>query len=217
MSRPYKRRRYNRAPKSIVGRGFRGTYSRSPREKKYRDIGNDVAIETGATGTENVYTLNGVAQGTSASQRVGEVARFTKLQIRGKFYMIPTVTLSSLGGLVKFDIVLDRSPNGVLPTTQDIYNQADPSGYINLANRDRFKILMSCEHAIQPYDADRSMGPVIVYFNKMRKISIPTVYSGSGSTISDIRTCGIFLVFRTDVASNALRVLFDARLRYIDS
>jgi len=73
--------------------------------------------------------LNGLAQGTGASQRVGRQILIHLIRMR--FF-------GSSSQAVRFVLVYDRQSNGAAPSVTDIFESNTVASEINWSNRDRF-------------------------------------------------------------------------------
>lgn len=117
-------------------------------ELKYADqqvlgrlVSNSVA--TADQDPATVLCLNGVAQGTSQSERLGLRAVFKSLDIRGQIQWGTTLTQGDYCRIVVF---IDKQTNGAQYTETDVLLDVggagyDPCAHKNLENQARFQIL----------------------------------------------------------------------------
>lgn len=122
-------------------------YKCLPNEIKTVDV--EVLLNFGNEVTNtNVQLLNVIQIGTGANQRIGRKIRWRSIQLVGR--IAPTATASN-GDHLRIALVWDRQISGAAanPSITDIFRGVDPVGGdvdtvfngVNLANKDRFKIL----------------------------------------------------------------------------
>lgn len=204
------------APQDRVGRGFRGTYSRSQAEKKYIDT---VAANYVCDTTGSVTALNLCNEGTGVSQRVGRKICMKSVQVRGILKPIDGSTSSCHARVM---LVWDKQVNGVIATISEILSAATSNSFMNLDNRERFVVIMDKHFAMGSVDATSGVSgsPTVTSINKYKKLpeGSYTIYDGTGAGIADINTGAFYLVTIGDTAAGD-GALFTAacRVRYTDS
>lgn len=185
-------------------------------EWKYKDIDANVDFNTTATMT----LLNGLAPGTSASQRVG-----MKIAVRSiELHMHATSTTGTGDEQVaRLSIVLDRQPNGAAPSAiTDIITASSVSAMRNLANRKRFKLLWDKRYPFGSTITNASTGTpttrVMKLYMKFRRPIIVDYNSGVAGTVADISTNSLYLLTLGTVApgNGDVTATFYARIRYTD-
>ena len=122
-------------------RGFRGGAQFARRallglmEKKVVETASaSYACDT----TGSVTLVNGMAQGSDFTNRIGR--KYTNVAVQLEGYLGPQ---DSNVGTTKCRIMLiyDAQPNGALPAITDVLTASTSNAFMNLNNRDRFKVL----------------------------------------------------------------------------
>lgn len=206
------------APADRVGRGFRGTYSRSQVEKKYVDIAQ-ATYACGTTGT--VTTLNLTNEGTGVSQRIGRKICVKSVQVRGLLY--PTDGTVSANN-VRICLIWDKQVNGVAATIPELFSAATSNSYMNLDNRERFVVLMDKQFACGGFATAATQAfaqsPTVHTINKYKKLPAGsfTIYDGTGAGVADVNTGALYMVTIGDVVDSDAHIFRAAmRVRYTDS
>lgn len=233
-SRPNKRlRRTYKSGKrrmlSLRAGGWTNPSSMITPEKKYLDVaftalraGNDLANDSSLT------LLNGCAQGTEVTQRVGRKIHIKSLLLRLFLEANESDTTGPAGGRsihsqYRVMLVQDLQSNNALPNGNDILQQTPISGagtatvcnaVQNLNNRERFRILMDKTGAFFPIT-----GTTAVHIAKFKRLNIEVQYSGSG-TGNTITTNAIYLMVLSDSGNGVTAANYImngyARIRFID-
>lgn len=207
-----------RAP--LATRGFWGQYSgRGRAELKYKDT---AAANVGIPATWNLILLNGIAQGTDYTERIGRQSTMKSILFNGNTF--PTTTMSAnayQGTMVRFAIIYDTQPNGVAPAGTDIFIANTTLSPINLVNRDRFRVLMDVRKQIGSFlltatPALSAGSPANTYWSKYKKCNLDEQFSGTANTISSISTGALYLLFISD-NSNVCMYDYHIRVRYTDA
>lgn len=181
--------------------GFYGNYSQfrrggpnTGRELKFIDtqISNS-AIPTAGT----VTLLNGVAQGTDYTQRIGRKTIIKS--ILWNCSVFPNTLNSNNGEVVRLLVVYDTQTNsGSAPAITDILAAADPHSPMNLNNRDRFHVMLDKKLGMNPVTYSAGVlatgAPVTKYITKYKKCHKEIIYSGTGGTVGSIQTGAIWLL-----------------------
>lgn len=189
-------------------------------EWKFVDTTGAVSMTT----TPGLYLLNGLAQGSSASQRIGTKVSFRTCEMR--FYISPNSPDYCENQVVRFMLVLDRQPNAAAPSAiTDILQTNSITSPRNLNARRRFKIM---------YDKSLAMGTQLTasgkpgnipswrtgkLFMRFRRTIITEYNGGSAGTIADIATNSIYLVtYGTQTLASSMysNLTHTIRLRYTD-
>jgi len=221
-----------------------GLYNISTNSKEYKFV--DTNLGDGITGAQhtvvglssapNVFLLNGLKLGTSASQRIGN-----KIAMKSLYWSInlgmkwsdnnPTSSVEGYNVPVRFIIVYDKQPNGAALTLGDLLSalsgvdnttarSIDTNSPNNLNNRERFVVVADKRMILQ------SGGPSARQIKKFKRLNTSVAYK-SGATvgdITDITTGSLYAItFRdqdmvTVGIDSAASVLLtgDIRLRYQD-
>lgn len=196
--------------------GFYGGYQRRGRQElKATDIAQpNIALSTGM----QLTLLNGVAQGTDFTQRIGRKTLMKSLLVRWG------VTNNGVGGdgsgdIMRLMVIYDMQSNSAAPSAGDILQSAsDVYSPLNLNNRDRFKVLFDRNITLNSFVAtvtptvQGAPGPKFIKIYK--KINLETIFSGTGSTIGSISTGSIYLCALA--GSTEYSSQFYSRVRYVD-
>lgn len=164
-----------------------------------------------ATGT--LTLLNGCAQGTTATTRLGRRITMKSLYVRGFIQMAPTSTGNACFRIL---IVYDKQANATAPAATDILVADAFANLNNLSNSRRFVTLM--DHVT---DAISATGEQSVHFELYKKLNKEVEFNaGSAGTVGDIQTGSVYaLVYQsggsitTATATNSII----ARIRYSDN
>lgn len=196
-------------------------------EKKYSDTST---TNTAVSTTAGIACLNQLAQGTSATTRVGGKIVVRSIQVKGIFRLEQAVdeavSILAPAQAARFMIILDKQPNGVLATAAEIFeSSADVFSPINMANRARFVVLTDKLFALGP-SASTSGAGVITWgsgtqkiINWYKKCRIPVEYGGNSGLMADIKTNAIILVLMGQIATGDTDTNFSGytRIRYQDA
>lgn len=196
--------------------GFYGVYSgRGRNELKVCDnpAGNGNFTTAGA-----VVLLNGIAQGTDYTNRIGRKVMLKSWLFR--FGVLPKNNVSApYGDICRVILLYDCQTNAASPAVTDILNTADYNAPMNLNNRDRFKVLADKYVTIGSFNYTTSIlsagSPVPKQTKIYKKLNHEEIFGGTGATIGSINTGGLFVLF-ISVTGNTT-YLYDSRVRFIDA
>ena len=186
-------------------------------EKKTIDI--DIGSYNMGTSLNIVTLLNGVAQGTDFTNRIGRTIVIHSVFIRGQ--ILPT-DASTLFNPARILFVYDMQTNGATPAATDILKQDAGLGQLNLNNRSRFKVFYDrtfpigqiTNTATQTYAA----GPNYAVFKKYKKCNFLTVFSGTGATVASIQSGAIWMVTcGNGTAAECALLQASIRVRFLDA
>lgn len=216
-------------PMAMARYGFSGSRG----ERKYSDVEISMTLADNAS---VVQLLNGIAQDTTVSGRVGNNVTMKSVYLR--IHMNPTILNNAgtvgffTGATVRLILVLDMQANLALavPNATDILEaqlgQAGVDDMIKMANRARFRVLWDKEISLQPMTVDSppthpwGTGNCIAFTKKFKRLgNIITQYTGITNTIGAISTNSLLLLGVTDAAANncPVSVYGTSRLRYSDN
>lgn len=200
------------------GYGMRGNKG----EKKVIDTVN---ASYACDNTGSVTALNLCAAGTDYTNRTGRLIKLESVQIRGHVFPQDDTTSNHLA---KVALIWDSQPNGgAIATYANMFNEnAQSSSFINLTNRDRFKVIREHFFSVGKVDntattafSNHKGGPEWVINDWVRLgDEYVTQYGGTGATIGDIQHGALLLVTFGDIAAN-LGSYFDGscRVRFTDA
>lgn len=174
---------------------------------------NSVVTAAGA-----VVLLNGVAQGSDYTDRIGR-----KTCMKSMFFKFDCrlASVSTPGGeTVRALIVYDSQANGAAPTVAAILATATPLSPMNLNNRDRFKVLkdwiIPLEFSVFTTGALTSGSPTRHIRKTYKKINLDVIFGGTGATIASIQTGSIYLL-TIGIVGSVAAFDYDSRVRFVDA
>lgn len=178
-------------------------------ERKNIDLAQSVNVPLNGTFVRSSI-LNGIAQGTSANQRVGRKIRMKDLILRWEY----VENGSTGGGPLRIKIIYDKQSNGASPSPTDVFEIDSFTAFNNLAQSDRFVTLVDIVTEPQSH----LNNPTIAGVEK-RKIDLEQMWSGATTgTSADSLTGSIFLyAANTGTNFTATPILnFQTRIRFTD-
>lgn len=168
--------------------------------------------------TPYLALLNGMAQGTTASTRIGRRIQMKSLEVKGWIQADSTATVNQ----VRWVVVLDKQANATAPAWLDVYDAAVPYSLRNISNKARFWVLhdsglltVTGNNTTAGQQTDCSLVPIEFY----KRINIPVQYnSGSAGTIGDIQTNSLYFMAIGLTASGTADCQLNGtfRIRYDD-
>ena len=169
--------------------------------------------------TASITLLNGLAQGTTASTRIGRRIQMKSVEAR-MFVFSDTLTL---GCVTRFALVLDKQANAAAPAFTDIYDSASSIALRNISNKARFWVLW--DSGLLPIignvtTAGQGTDSSYKVMEFYKRINIPVQYNaGTAGTVGDIQTNALYFVAIGDTASGTAdaRLFGNIRVRYDDS
>lgn len=182
-------------------------YGKGP-EKKNTDIAAQNYSLPLTSSFGSVVLLNGCAQGSGNSERIGRRIAMKSLQLRYTHYTVNPVTQC------RIVIFYDRQPNGTTPSSADVIGSQSFDGIVTLGNSDRFVILMDEISEIAAYNTAHISG------KRYLKMDLEAIFGGSTSGISSINTGAVFLMMAnngTPTVGTATDATYFTRIRYIDA
>lgn len=180
-------------------------------EKKNIDVAADItpAINTSAWVAAPTL-LNPIAQGATATNRIGRKIRMSKFQLRWSAQMDPG---SAFGGNLRFKVVFDKQSNGAAAPILSVFTTDDFLSMNNLDNTDRFVTL--CDVITDPIDSD---GPSTQAGVVNVPISLESMFTGAAGAIANILTGSVYIfvsqVGTIPTASPTLSIY--SRIRFSD-
>lgn len=246
--------RYGARTRTLAVRGYAPQSNRGGELKVY-DTGDyltHTAPPSGEAGDLAVWnlTITGLVtpmfiplQGADFNQRIGRKCNiksiYAKWRCFPRYIVNPsgapyTVTSQWPETAVRLLIVHDTNPNGVVPLLSDILQptetlQPDPLSFINMNNRDRFRIILDKFHQFgalstgggEGVAVQNALGSTTWNGKKYKKVDIPVVFnSTSTGGIADIASGVLYAcVLGTEsLGSNRYSSLeMNWRIRYSDS
>lgn len=220
-------------PNSRVPLASRG-YTPNRKEYKAWSIG---AAGVGALQLTNVSTAGVITPiflpilGSDMTMRIGRKVTIKTIQVRGNIYLEQALTMAS--GTTpqitpKIMLLWDSQPNGTIATVADIWQVAGtPHSYLNLDNRDRFRVLRSEVFTMDAMLISSVATQSVASWNRtqhnfewyLKNQDLDVVFNATnGGTIADISSGALLLVFICDVAASAndINCKWVSRVRFED-
>lgn len=218
------------APKAIRGRSSSRSRSRSAsignmnrflyrtggrvpfsiHEKKDLTVINALSINSVGVHTANGTLINGCAQGTTASTRVGR--QILMKSIAWRYFLTPSAAMN-FAGVTRLMFVYDRQANATGPSALDILQADRIISPMNLSNSKRFKVILDKLHSW-------GVGESQVNESGFMKLNLPVEFNtGSAGTIGDIQSGSLYAFIWSAGDYNTADPLFElaTRIRYVDS
>jgi len=181
----------------------------------------DTSLATLSFSSTPVLTLlNGLAQGTTASTRIGR-----RINIKSIEWRFDTESSStSLWNGFRYMLVLDKQANAATPAFTDIYDVAQPTSLRNISNMPRFQVLFDSNEilSVGPTIGTPQTDTIATAHKGYIRVAIPTQYNvGTAGTIGDIQTNALYFVM---IGNSSTSTLTDVqiyngqvRIRYDDN
>lgn len=198
-------------------------------EKKFVDSGAgvDTALVAASTGAI-VGGLVTTAQTADITGRTGRQVTGKYLYIRWSLNRTQALDVPTNGGIIRFMIVLDKSPNGGgVPAIGAILNSVDPHSMLLLDNRNRFSVLKdlvietafinigtvaSNSYMVHEGALGQSCGE---WFIRLKDLIV--TYNTTTATDAAISANNIYIVvIGEQAAANSYSYIYEARFRFTD-
>lgn len=166
----------------------------------------------GSTGTPVFTLLNGLSQGTSASNRIGRQVTICSVQLKTAVQLSATTT----PGLVRTIVFWDQQANAAAPTIVDLLENSGAAlamlSPLNMSNRDRFVVLWDAIDEI-------SLGKQsVALLNLYAPVDVQTTYNAvTGGAVNAISTNSLYACTFTDAGVADPVATGYYRVRYFDS
>jgi len=221
-SRP-PRRVYQTTSSTLVPLASRG-YRPNPVEKKAYDVAPTVLI----TNVPNFRILCNPQVGSDINQRIGRKITLKSVYIRAFITTLPSLTPNAVetspSQCLRMILLLDMQPNGAVPAATDLLTTTSTVAQINLANRDRFKILSDKCFTFDPFllllnGSGAAMSNQCRCFKKYKKLNCEMIFNGSAGSVADINTCALYMftIASTSNVDQTIGLNFSSRVRYTDT
>ncbi len=218
-----KKRQYHRrlGVKSKLTRR-RGYYRKghTVQELKFFDSTN-----TNATiGTTGAITgsINLVPQGIAENQRIGRKIQVRSIACRW-WYNLPILQDQAdigSGDTLRIIVFLDRQANGANAAVTDILETAQIESYLNLANKNRFQILMdrkfTLNRQVAVTDGTNQSTTPLFQFNTQwyNKYNIPVEFDSTAGAITEVRSNNFAMLYisqngKVGVGTQRTRIRYD--------
>lgn len=208
---PFKKPRVASKPAKPANQLFAAKSKLGP-ELKNIDETNTVALTAGSLQFSAAQDLNIISQGATAETRIGRKIVMTSLEIRWTW----SLAIGAVGGSpLRILVVYDKQANAAAPAITDILATNSFLGLMNLANSERFVILVS--QILEPISTGNNISVGGTIYRSMR---LETVFNDTnGGTIGDIQTGSVTMWFAQDgqVTTANPTVGYNTRVRFEDA
>lgn len=155
-------------------------------ELKFLDVSNNTGPTVDVATFGAGVLLNGCANGSDASSRIGRKIVLKSVLVRYQFAMAPTSTFSSPFRIM---VVYDKQANAAAPAITDILLTDHFSSQNNLSNRDRFVTIF--DHVTQGCGNQSEFSISGVLY---KKLNLETMFNGgSAGTVGDITSGSLYM------------------------
>jgi len=198
-------------------------------ESKFVDVNANFYFDNTASSNSHIHPLNLIAQGVGPFERIG---RKTQLQAVRLQYEIQPYLSPALADRLKVCIVLDKHPDGVVPTYDLMFTSRSSNGTLlsdvdsfpNVDQADRFRILHSRVYATGQADlgapiARQNMDAQLMKADVYVKLNTPQLFRGATANIADCQSSAIYLVVMSQgatLASQTWLCHMSSRVRYTE-
>lgn len=198
----------NKQAKRVGGYAYK-TQQRG--ELKFLDTSNSVSPTFAVSTFSAGQLLNGVANGTDASTRIGRKLTIKSLLLKYQWQLAPT---STGGSPLRILVVYDKQANGAAPAITDILLADNFNSPNNLSNRDRFVTIF--DRITDPVSTGDQFAIADVNF---KSLELEQMFNaGSAGTIADITSGSIYLFVAQMGGIGTANPFFAyrSRIRYTD-
>lgn len=170
--------------------------------------------DTGGT----IALISGVTTGTDFTNRIGRKIIIKSIQLRGLVLPEDDETSNTIARVM---LVHDLQTNAALPNITDVLDTNNANSFMNLSNRDRFRVLMD---KIMPMGRV-STGVGVVFsngkntyiVNKYKKVRIEEIFSGTTNAIGSIASGSVYILTTgLSAAGSGAKFVAQARIRFED-
>lgn len=209
------------------------------RQAEKKEVLTSVNSTLTAAAQANVILLNGIAEGTDYTQRVGRSATHQYIEVNIGIYstVIGEATATQVGDFGFWALVYDRQPNGAQAAFTDMFDDSLGLGAVGTdfritsTNQDRFKILCREEWSVGANNVGAvasASGAVPYHIKKFVDLSKAKgqdargKYSGTGGSITAIDEGSILFVCASALANLSAgvgaetKVLGQCKYRFTD-
>nr|UOF82935.1 capsid protein [Cressdnaviricota sp.] len=180
-------------------------------EMKFVDNNNTFNPGAGVATFVGPSLLNGIANGTDASTRIGRKAVLKSILLR----ITASIATATKGGSFRLLVVYDKQANATAPAITDILLADAFNAPNNLSNRDRFVTIF--DQIIGPLDVG---GPNQTSDTFYKKLNLEELWNaGTDALIGSITSGSIYawVAQSGGMATNAPQLTMYSRVRYTDN
>ncbi len=166
------------------------------------------AVATSISTTPALIGLNLMAQGNTASTRLGDTVKFDFIQ----WNIVCTINPAAAASQIRVLIVRDEQPNGATFGYTSLMDSVAVTSLTNFKQETRFYMFVD---EIITLDSN---GPQTLTFRGSKSIGFHTNYGlGNAGTIADISKNSLNLCFVSNEATNTPSVTYDVRVLFVDN
>lgn len=197
---------------------------------------DEVRIPQTFTTNDAVLPLNLIQSGAGSFNRIGRLIRMKSVRLIGNLVWAITpddTTGDAIDTTVRMVVIYDSQPNGILPTFDTIFGTTTQTGTeltdapfdpLKYDYMERFKVLRDMKFALPPVsfaagnNSSRLLTTPFDVFIKLKGLSTTYRQDSSPSTIADIATGALYVIYRATFDTDNAYCNVDglARLRYSD-
>lgn len=196
--------------KKAASKKFGKTLFEPAMTEEWKNI--DAAVNNQVMGAGAVFSsgalVNGIAQGSGNTQRVGRAITLKSFLMRG--YTSNSDSTGAYTGPVRVLVVYDRQANGTPPLITDVLVGDSFYSVVNLNKSKRFLIIADT--------VQQSSSSGFTSVKIFKKMQLETQFSATGATIADINSGSIY-VFTSGVnpGTPVQYINWYSRMRYSDA
>lgn len=167
--------------------------------------------------------VNGVGVGAQYIARVGSKIRMTSFYIRGTIFH---ASVDPICQTMRMILVYDMQSNGTTITGQNVmlYGSTGPNvdvnSMMNMAVRDRFKILWDKAFSLKMYGTGSTAANTErIHVNKYKRLNHEVTFSGIDATAGSISTGALWLILLGEVSvatDSEANFVGMTRVRFVD-
>ncbi len=174
-------------------------------ENKYLDTVGSMSIST----TASLVLLNGMAQGNTASTRLGDTVKFNFIQTN----ITVTINAAATASVLRIFLVRDEQSNGsAFAYTSYAATNNNPVTLTNFTQEQRFFTYVDELICVD------SAGPQVLSFRTSKNLGFHTNYGfGNAGTVADISNNSLYFVMISSEATNNVTVSYAWRLLFVDN
>ncbi len=173
-------------------------------ENKYVDYSTTLGVSS----TSGNNLVNPLAQGNSATTRLGDTVKYDFMQ----WNFIVTINPAAVASQVRLCIVRDEQPNGALAAPGSYMAASTVQSMTQFQQETRFYTYVD---EIIAVDAN---GPQTLVFRGSKNLGFHSNYGlGNAGTVADISKNSLFLYAVSNEATNTVSVAIYIRLLFVDN
>lgn len=148
-------------------------------------------------------SINLVSQGIAENQRIGRKIVIRAINMRWFYNLQFQQDQPDIGGgdTLRIIVFMDKQANGATALVTDILETAQIESYRNLANKNRFEVLMDRKYTLNRMIAvtdgtNTSTTPLLQKHDQWsKKVNIPIEYDSTAGAITEIRSYNVGILY----------------------